>query len=157
MRNYFFDTSALVKRYQTKERGSEKVNKIFLEADCTVIILNLTMVEIIQTFCRLSKISEIKKTDLTVLIDSFYRDVKEHIQIYTVTTEHTFRAEEIIRSSLPLKTLNKRPGAIDILQVCAALDFNHRDLTFVSSDLDLNQIAKAHKLTILNPESETSS
>lgn len=141
----------LIKRYQTTESGSDIVNNIFSNPENNLIILNITIVEVIQTFFRLHKLSEVNDKDLNILISSFYKDIQKNVTIYTLSTEHCLQAEKIISSSLHLKTLKKRPGPVDILQLAAVLDFTNQNLIFVSSDQDLNQLAKIHKIEILSP------
>lgn len=152
MVNYFFDTSALIKRYRNKEIGSNIVNKIFNESYKIITITNLTIVETFQRFYRLYKETEINEFELNDLIDGFYTDINNHITIYNISTEHSFKAEEIIRETLHNRTIKKRPGAIDILQICAAMDFLYQDFKFVSSDTDLNLVAKIKGIPVLNPE-----
>lgn len=152
----FLDTSAFIKRYRKKEIGSEFISKIFNEPENFIIILNLTIVETIQTFYRLYKLGEINHTELSFIINDFYKDIDESVNIYTVTTEHMFRAEEIIKSIIHLKTIRKHPGTVDILQISAAMDFIHKNLLFISNDLDLNYVAKAQRVKVLNPEESVS-
>lgn len=152
MVNYFFDTSALIKRYRSKETGSNSVNKIFNEPYKIITITNLTVVETFQRFFRLCKEGEINEFELNELIYGFYADINNHITIYTVSTEHSFKAEELLRETIHNKTIKKRPGAIDLLQICAAMDFLYQDLKFVSSDIDLNSFAKIKGISVFDPE-----
>ncbi len=51
MKFYFFDTSALVKRYHS-EKGTENIDKIFIEDDRAVIISSLSITEIVSAMNR---------------------------------------------------------------------------------------------------------
>lgn len=151
MTNYFFDTSALVKRYH-QESGSDIVDKIFDEPDKTITILNLTIVEILNTFYRLFREHWISEIELEKLTNIFYSDLySSNIIVYSIFHEHIIKAERIIKKSVHYKTINKRPGAVDILIASAVLDFDIITLKFVSTDEDLNYILKIEKIPIINP------
>ena len=152
MVTYFFDTSALVKRYRAQEPGAHRVQELFSAAERNLVVLNLAIVETLQAFYRLHQLGEISAAERTVLVDSFYRDPDAHVTIYSVTTDHMFRAERLMEASLLLPILKKQPGVIDVLHLCAALDFREEPLVFVSSDRDLSHLARHEKLRILNPE-----
>ncbi len=56
---YYFDTSALVKRYHVEE-GTSHVDRVFAEPDATFIIASITIAEltaaIARKYCALHKI-----------------------------------------------------------------------------------------------------
>ncbi len=58
MRNFFFDTSALFKRYQI-EKGTLKVNEIFNDNNAQFFISGMTIVEVISNLKRLYEIDRL--------------------------------------------------------------------------------------------------
>ncbi|MFH1562806.1 MAG: type II toxin-antitoxin system VapC family toxin [Nitrospirota bacterium] len=155
MVEYFIDTSALVKRYKHKEKGSEVVNSLFTTSEAERIISCLSMVEILNIFYGLLRKNKITNEELQTLLSIFYNDINSgKIRIYGSTEEHAYESEIQIKraQSLPERDRRERPDPIDILIITGALDFKDLNLIFVSSDLDLNQLAEQENIQVLNPE-----
>jgi len=70
MKNYYFDTSALVKLYH-EESGTDKVENIFSSEDSTIIISEFAVVELYSTFYRLLRMNEITNVILKSIIETF--------------------------------------------------------------------------------------
>ena len=70
MKNYYFDTSALVKLYH-EESGTDEVENIFSSEDSTIIISELAIVELYSTFYRLLRMNEITNVILKSIIETF--------------------------------------------------------------------------------------
>lgn len=143
MKYYFFDTSALFKRYQ-KEAGSEVVDQIFNLPRKKMVILSITLTEVISNLFRLRNLEEITDKELDILLSVFYKEISDHFEIHPLTELHIMKSEEINRK--------KRQTPIDTLQIAAALDFKEEDLVFVSSDPDLNKGIELEGIAFLNPE-----
>ena len=62
---YFFDTSALVKRYHVEE-GSEKVDEIFNDTEGIFAIVSITIAEFTSVFARKLKEGIITEDDLRI-------------------------------------------------------------------------------------------
>jgi predicted nucleic acid-binding protein len=146
MRHYWIDTSALFKRYQSKEVGAQVLDEIFASKNCKRVILNLTITEVISNFYRLLNENLLTKDDLKVLKSAFYRDMAnpETLDIHDLNNRHINLTAQICEK--------KRQTPIDILQIAAALDFKKEDLFFVSCEERLNEGARLEGLRVLDPE-----
>ncbi len=157
MVEYFIDTSALLKRYRTEEKGAEIVNSIFKESDAERVISYLSIVETLNIFYGLYRKNKITNEELQILLSIFYKDIAMGvIRIYEATENHAYKSETQIAKaqSLSVKDRRGRPDPIDVLILTCALDFKDLDLIFVSSDLTLNQLAEQENIKVLNPERE---
>ena len=74
MANYFLDSSAVIKLYQTEE-GSAAVERIVSEADATRFIARLTLVEVQRALARRLRTQEISAQELDELRRGFYEDL----------------------------------------------------------------------------------
>lgn len=155
MVEYFIDTSALLKRYRTKEKGSEIVNSLFTIHDAERVVCYLSIVEILNIFYGLYRKNKITNEELQTLLSVFYKDIDNGVmRIYEATEEHAYKSETQIKRAQSLDEENRRerPDAIDVLIITCVLDFKDLNLTFVSSDLNLNQLAEQENIEVLNPE-----
>lgn len=154
---YFFDTSALIKKYH-EEPGTKIVDKIFEQEKREIYASNLVIPEVICGFYKYCyTTNEISKSELEELLHGFYQDIEEGaILLYPITSEHVFKSEEIIEDMQKVRfPVGKRPSPVDILILSSAEDFlsSFPDFKFVSSDLSLNKISKKRGVTnILNPQ-----
>lgn len=93
---YFFDTSALFKRYQP-EKGTELVCRI-LESEEPIFISSISIIEVVSNLKRLSEIDKITTKEQFQLQRSFfYQDLKKlKLSILDITAEDIILAEEMI-------------------------------------------------------------
>jgi uncharacterized protein len=147
MKAYFFDTSALVKRYML-EAGSEWVT-----AQCernSVTLSQLTLVEAVVAFCRRARAQNlnqrISESERDHHIKIFRQDVFWQYNIIDVTEPICIRAGNLSRFH--------KLRAYDAVQLATALIVSEgleTALIFVSSDTDLLSVAKAEGLDIEDP------
>ncbi len=142
MKFYFFDTSALVKRYH-KEGGTDVIDRIFESDDGVVVISSLSIVEAISAFKRKVSIREITRNDLNVFISKFFSDVLKDFLVLELNEKHIPRAIKLV-TERDLRTL-------DSLQLSIAIDLKDVDSVFVCSDSDLCTVAKREGLNVINP------
>lgn len=142
---FFIDTSALFKRYQP-EQGTEFICHILENANQPAFISSITIVEVISNLKRLFEIDKITTEEQFHLQRSFfYQDINTiGITVLDVTPEDVITAESLI--------LKRYMKPVDSIQLAIALNILTNELTFVSSDQRLCNIAKAEGLLILNPE-----
>lgn len=150
MATLFFDSSALVKRY-VQETGSEWVSGLCQpEADNTLYVVELTVVETVSAIARRRNRRELSpeeaQTALTVLNLHFAGDYRQ-IEV----TSGLIRQAALLAQRYGLR-------AYDAVQLSAALQLQaERDdlglprLTFLSADNDLNAAAIAEGLAVDNP------
>ena len=153
MANYFYDASALVKRYHT-ELGSKKINQFF-EYESRHFIAELTVIEIHAAFSKKRLMNEIgTDEELQRVRAQFSNDIKnQKIAVVRVYSKHYREAERLVRKY----GTNPAIGIIrslDALQLAIALDFSNRIEIdcFLSADRRQCNVAKKEGLNVLNPE-----
>lgn len=150
MSHYFFDTSALVKRYVV-EQGTSWVRSIVApEADNTILVAQITRVEIVSAASRRKRggqISERTARAVRLMID---RHSRREYKMVGLTEQTIQRAEDI------LETHALR--AYDAVQLAVALNSNDGlvaaglpPLVFVSADKRLLEAAMREGLSVEDP------
>ncbi len=150
MAYYFFDSSALVKRY-VNERGSEKVLTITdPDATNTLHIARITIVEVVAAVARRRRGGNIVPTDAATVIADFDFDVNNQYRIIEIT-------QSLLQNARNLANKHALRG-YDAVQLTAAIAVNTECITielpsvvFVSSDNELNAAAKSEGLQVENP------
>ena len=149
MDNYFFDTSALVKRYNA-ESGTNWVLQIYRSSSNNIIhISQITLVEAMATFARRSKIKA-QSSRYPKIVGRFERDVSNRFSVFKIN-------DAIISQAMKLAAKYALRG-YDAVQLASALyaedslsKLNLSPLIFVSADNELNTAAKAEGLNVENP------
>jgi predicted nucleic acid-binding protein len=140
----FLDTSALFKRYQV-ENGTEVVNKLIEKGAGNLFISSLTIVEITSNLKRLCAVDKV--TDESQYQDQrlfFFHDLDDlDIIVLGITTSDIIKADELIQK--------RYMKPVDALQLAIALNNFPADLTFVSADKKLCDIAQDEGVKALNP------
>ncbi len=151
---YFFDASAIVKRY-VREPGSAWVRDLCNAPDENqntlhiVGIAEISRVEVAAAFEILVRRNEISKTLGNHVYDQFTDEFVHEYESVRLTSEIVRDAAELTQRH-PLK-------AYDAVQLATALDFraslraNQKDLIFVCGDTNLLQAARAEGLAVENP------
>ena len=150
MARYFFDSSAVAKLYQP-EAGSANVEAVFREANRTIVISRLTVVEINSVFARRVRMGDLTLADATSLRNHFVNDVATGAFQVVVVTEQPFsEAERLLIQYATAKTLR----TLDALQLAVALDVNRRGSlnSVLAADNTLIGVAAAEGLPVANPE-----
>ena len=147
---YFFDTSAIVKRY-TQETGSAWVLEIISkQPDVRIILSRITWVEVLSALSRLRREREISAAQFSQEIRAFSQHFKVEYHIMEFNRTVSRVAGELVQRQ-PLR-------AYDAVQLASALRL--RDMyrpvesvkfTFVSADQRLVSVAISEGLTVVNP------
>ena len=143
MKFYFFDTSALVKRYHG-ETGSDNVDRIFDQKDRAIVISNITITEMISAFKRKENAGEIGFETMELLVSKFFADILAEFVVLELTDEH-------IKESIRLVT-ERNLRTLDALQLGTALEIKGVGCIFVSADKNLCETAKNEEMRTMNPE-----
>jgi predicted nucleic acid-binding protein len=122
---YFFDTSALVKRYHVEE-GSEKVDEIFNDPEGIFAIASITIAEFTSVFARKLNEGIISEDDLRICLSEFSKDMISSFGIVDLGRNHT-------NKSIPL-ILKYNLRTLDSLQLATFLDLSHLNPIMVASD-----------------------
>lgn len=143
---YYFDTSALLKRYVI-EVGTAQVNQLFNDADIDLAIANITMVETFAALARRSRRSDLRREHATAAFDQAESEFLSRFIFVEVTDLIIYRAMRLTRKHAL--------RGYDAVQLAAALEFQHNlgqeTITFVCADDELNRAAAEEGLNVLNP------
>ena len=149
---YFFDTSALVKRYAV-EKGSGWVQAVAENDDSDIYIASVTIVEITSAVTRKLRGGYLGQVDADRIFQWFDAHCQNEYSVVPLQDEDLFRA----------RTLASTHGlrAYDAVQlsVCLALqqlrtEYEGPPIALVSSDKELNIAAELEALIVVNPEDE---
>jgi len=140
MNFYFFDTSALVKRYHAED-GSERVDEIFGSGDAVIVISNLSITETISAFKRKQNEGKLDEGDMGFFTSKFFYDVVRDFLVLDLTGKHVRESVRLVLEG-DLRTL-------DALQLAISMDLRGRESVFVSSDRKLCGAAEKEGMSIL--------
>lgn len=142
MSYYYFDTSALAKRY-IHETGTEEVQRIFSRRD-TFATSILAWAEFQALTARLVREGYLTKKQAPQLLKQFAQDY-EALMVVSLTAEINARITQLVVRH-PLR------GADAIHLASATLLAESLSLVFVCSDLRLLHAAESVGLKVLNPK-----
>ena len=148
MSYYFFDTSALVKRY-ISEIGSDWIRSL-IRRDNTIFVARITSVEVVSAVMRRSREGNVTSRTAQAVRLMLHRHAGREYQTIQLTDEIIQKAEDLLRVH-PLR-------AYDAVQLASALQIHHRlssnrfsELVFLSSDNRLLNVAQSEGLLTDNP------
>jgi predicted nucleic acid-binding protein len=150
MAGYFFDTSALVKRYHPEARTLE-VDRLWNDPSSILFASRLAALEMISAFAGKVRAGTITNADFAALTRKFSADItKKRITAIRLLLLHLNEAERLLRQH----GLISRLRTLDALHLAVALDLRARGLLthFVCSDIPLLGVASREGLTVINPE-----
>ena len=150
MAAYFFDSSALVKRF-AKETGTSFVVDLWRpSAGHAIYAARLTEVEVCAALARRHKGARLAAVQFHKSVKRLRRDFTARLAVVAIT-------ESVVVEALRLAETHALRG-YDALQLASALEANRRrvqhnlpPLTLVSSDGELNQAAQAEGLIVEDP------
>ena len=143
MSSYFFDTSALIKRYH-EEKGTAEVDEIF-DSDSLIVISSLSVVESVSALKRKKNDGKLSEEDFENLLKEFFSDVLNRIT--TISLDDSFLKDAIgfvIKNDL---------RTLDSIQLSFAANMKsfREDIIFVCADKNLAKVAKSKGINVLNP------
>jgi uncharacterized protein len=152
MADYFFDTTALVKRHVT-EAGSIWIRSlVHARAAHTLYIARITAVEVYSAITRRQHSGDLSAAQASAILGHFRRHLGQRYRVVELSTDLFTEAMLVARK--------RRLRAYDALQLAVALEVNriHQatgadPVTLVSSDQALNAAATAEGLTVEDPNS----
>jgi len=144
---YFFDSSALVKRYHN-EPGTQKVDEIIEHPEADLVISSLAISEVTSALHRKRQERKISDELLTDLLVAFYNEVLSKFTVISLD-------DSLIPPSIDL-ILRQNLRTLDSLQLAAVLSIfellPEGECTFVCADQKLSEVAEVEGVAILNPE-----
>jgi len=149
MKYYFFDSSAIVKLY-VPEVGSDKVKEFFKDVSTMNLLSILSWAEVPSAFFR--KTREIPSTItfkeaencLIKFLSDFYN------KFYRIDL-YDWHFTEVIRL---IKNYSLKSADAIILSQAISLIKQGADLTIITSDKNIFEIALQEEIRIINPEDE---
>lgn len=144
MSRFFFDTSALVKRYY-EERGSETVDEFVEASDADLVITSLSIIETVSAFRRKQNREEIDPSQVDRLLGAFFEEALSEFDILPMSESlYGFSFDLVIEDDL---------RTLDSLQLSAALSTATEESspTFVCADRELIAVAEDRGLETVNP------
>ncbi len=148
----YLDTSAFVKHYRLKEKGSDTVNNLFAEARAGKVHLVSSFIvigEIISVFDKWTRCSFISHDERTELIKIFVQEVKELNDAGILFLEHM--STLTITNCLDLIT-EHHLSLNDALHLFTALGNKTYIDQFICSDETLLKAAEKEGFSVMNPE-----
>lgn len=139
---YYFDTSALVKRYHV-ERGTAYLDTIFAEPESTFIIASITIAELTSAIAHRHAEGEISHEGLLRTLSKFAEDVIGEFWILDIERHHIHEAQQLI--------LRHGLRTLDSLQLSLLLVVKNLSPVFLCSDVRLQGAARAEGVTVLDP------
>lgn len=144
---YYFDSTALVKRY-SMERGTRIVNKLMVKRGKVAIIPTWTVTELYSSFCNRAQQGEVTRDDCYSVIHKFERESAQGLFQFISPTMETYLATKELAMEYPaLRTLQ-------VMHLALALEMKPLRLTIVSADVPLLAASKTAGLHIINPEED---
>jgi predicted nucleic acid-binding protein len=150
MSHYFFDSSALVKRY-IHETGTMWVRSIAMpQSGSTILIAHITLAEVVSALMRRSRDGSISPRTARAVRLIMERHAQRDYMVIGLTDPIVKCAEDL---------LEKHPfRAYDSIQLASAIEANHRFLAaglpamiFVTADSRLLTVATAEGLQTDDP------
>ncbi len=160
---YFFDSSAIVKRY-VQESGTGWVRRLTRHGrPDPIYLVRITAVEVTSAVARRRRSGSLTSSRVSTILTRFRHHVAGRYLVVEITPDSCW---------LPLLRLANLWGgggggggghvlrAYDAVQLAAAMELNRRwesaglgDVTLVSADQELNAAATAEGLTVEDPNS----
>jgi hypothetical protein len=147
--NFYFDTSALVKRYHP-EKGSDVVDKIFeLKGEHNFATSFWAVLEFVVALSAKRKRKELSDDGFNTAIANF---LKELMDLFTIRSVE----DEVVADSIPHAMKHLLPSA-DCLHLASALELKRlsedveEKCIFVSADKELCIAVEKEKIDAINP------
>ncbi|MCC2641783.1 MAG: uncharacterized protein K0S45_2196 [Nitrospira sp.] len=144
---YYFDSTALVKRY-SMERGTRVVNKLMVKRGKVAILPMWTVTDFYSVLSVRAQQGEITRDDCYSVLYKFEMEAAQGLFQYISPTQDTFlMAKELILDYPALRSPQ-------LLHLALALELKPLRLTVVSADKQLLAACRPAGLHIINPEDD---
>jgi predicted nucleic acid-binding protein len=145
---YFFDTSAIVKRYH-REDGSDLIDRLFAESDAEFVISDISIIEFYSALSLKVRVGEIDEENFMSLRKLFSQDIKRGL--YEVV-EFT-NAEKLESTKLLLKYAKKHSlKTLDAIQLSVVKSVNELEVrVVVCADEKFCKVITLEGFSVINP------
>lgn len=146
MNSYFFDASALVKRY-LREAGTEWIRHLIAREQLRIFISTLSGAEVMAEIARKARTGEVDAAERDRAVRAFRHEFASSYALVSAEPRVIYKAMELL-VTYPLR-------AYDAVQLASALALppppDGRKLTFVSADEGLLAVTKKLGFFVENP------
>src|SRR5262245_2451965 len=144
---YYFDSTALVKRY-SMERGTRIVNKLMVKRGKVAVVPTWTVTEFYSSFSNRAQQGEITRDDCYSVIHKFEKESEQGLFQFIAPTMQTYLATKELVMEYPFLR------AQQVMHLALAMELKPLRLTVVSADAQLLAASKSAGLHIVNPEED---
>lgn len=144
---YYFDTTALVKRY-SRERGTRTVNALLVKRGKTVILGTSSITELYSVFAFKAREGELTRDDWYSVIYKFEAESDRGLFHYVAPSSRTFVATKRLILEYPFLR------ASQAIHLALAVELKPLRLSLVSSDRQLLELCRPHGIKPINPEDD---
>jgi len=156
MQHFFFDSSALAKRY-IPEAGTAWVRQITnMKTGFQIVISEIALVEISNAIARRRSEGRFSSAMAVSLVNLLMRHASTHYRIYPLDDDVIAQAQQLSLDYAPkLRSLDAIQLACAILMNQSIVAAQQPPLTFVCADTRLLTVAAAEGMTPLDPNTMT--
>ncbi len=144
---YYFDSTALVKRY-TRELGSRKVNSLMSKRGRTVILATHTITDLYSAVALKARAGELTRDDWYSVLVKFESESERGLYHFVTPTPQTYVATKNLILEYPFLR------SAQALHLALAMELRPLRLSVVSSDRQMLQLCKPLGVNPVNPEEE---
>ena len=144
---YYFDSTALVKRY-SMERGTRIVNKLMVKRGKVAIVPVSTVTDFYATLTTCAQEGQITRDDCYCVLYKFEIESRDGLYQFIAPTMGTYLATKELALEYPFL---RSP---QVMHLALALELKPLRLTVVSADTQLLAASKTAGLHIINPEED---
>lgn len=145
MHYFYFDTSALAKRY-SPETGSEKVDSIITNETNVIVIGNIAITEIYSALSKKYRLGEISQEDFLSAIYKFEEDISKNVYQFLEVDNQIITVAKIFILTYPeLRTY-------DSIHLALASELSALNPAVFTSDNVLFKTCLSEGLKVINPE-----
>ncbi|MBI3603653.1 MAG: type II toxin-antitoxin system VapC family toxin [Nitrospirae bacterium] len=144
---YYFDTSALVKRY-SRERGTSIVNALLAKRGKTAVLGTISITEFYSTMALKAQQGELTRDDWYSVIFKFEAEATRGLYHFVAPSSRTFlTTKQLILDHPYLRTAQA-------LQLALAQELRPLRLSMVSSDRQVLDLCRPFGIKPINPEDD---
>lgn len=144
---YYFDSTALVKRY-SMERGTRIVNKLMVKRGKVAVLPAWTVTDFYSVLSNRAQAGEITRDDCYSVIYKFEIESQQGLYQFLTPTMQTYLATKELALEYPFLRSSQ------VLHLALALELKPLRLTVVSADTQLLTASRSAGLHIINPEED---
>jgi predicted nucleic acid-binding protein len=144
---YYFDSTALVKRY-SMERGTRIISRLMVKRGKVAILPTWSVTDFYTAFSNRAHHGDITRDDCYSVIHKFEKESQEGLYQFIAPTMQTYLSTKELSLEYPaLRTPQ-------VLHLALALELKPLRLTVVSADTQLLTACHSAGLHIINPEED---